>query len=57
MEELAGNFNMISLDLRGHGESPLGAEEDFSAKMLVEDIRHTLIEESVPFPIILIGHR
>lgn len=56
MEELAGNFNMISLDLRGHGESPLGAEEDFSAKMLVEDIRHTLIEESVPFPIILIGH-
>lgn len=48
---------MVALDLRGHGESPFGVEEDFSARMLVDDIRHTLQEENIPLPFVLIGHR
>ena len=48
---------MIALDLRGHGESKFGNEEDFSAAMLVEDIRLTLQENEVPVPFVLIGHR
>jgi pimeloyl-ACP methyl ester carboxylesterase len=57
MEHASEKYNMIAMDLRGHGESPLGAEEDFTADALVEDIRHTLQEECIPTPFILIGHR
>ena len=48
---------MVAVDLRGWGESSFGEEEDFSASMLVEDIRHTLRDEGIPSPFILIGHR
>lgn len=56
MEAFEGKYNMIAVDLRGHGETPFGNEEDFSASMLVEDIKHTLVINDVPAPFVLIGH-
>ena len=50
-------YDVIALDLRGHGDSDLGEEEDFSASAMVEDVHYTLIEEKVDFPIALIGTR
>ena len=52
----AGRYNILALDQRGHGESPLGEEADFSAAALAADIRHTLREEKVKLPIVLLGH-
>jgi len=52
----AGRYNILALDQRGHGESPLGEEADFSAAALAADIRHTLREEQVKLPIVLLGH-
>ena len=31
-------YDVIALDLRGHGDSDLGEEEDFSASAMVEDV-------------------
>lgn len=48
--------NAIALDLRGHGESPLGLEENFTPHQLVTDIYQCLRENQVNFPIVLVGH-
>lgn len=51
-------FNIIAVDLRGHGESDFGAvEEAFRASTLVEDIRYTLTLCEVNCPFVLVGHR
>jgi len=50
------NIDSIALDLRGHGESPMGNPEEFSSPQLANDIRHTLDILDVQKPFILLGH-
>ena len=50
-------YNIIALDLRAHGESPLGnTQEDFTAQNLALDIKHTLTTLKCTFPFVLVGH-
>eukprot|EP00658_Telonema_sp_P-2_P004856 TRINITY_DN11815_c0_g1_i2.p1 TRINITY_DN11815_c0_g1~~TRINITY_DN11815_c0_g1_i2.p1 ORF type:complete len:217 (-),score=47.86 TRINITY_DN11815_c0_g1_i2:101-751(-) len=56
MERNAGRYKMIAVDLRGHGESALGDESHFTAEAVAADIRHTLREEKVALPVVLLGH-
>ena len=52
-----GKYNIVAVDLRGHGESPLGEEKDFTASNLAADIRHTLFQDlQINKPIVLLGH-
>ena len=51
------SWNTIALDLRGHGESPLGNAAMFNASNVARDIHHTLHNHgSVSFPFVLCGH-
>ena len=56
IERQQQKYNIVALDLRGHGESSLGNVHDFTASTLASDIRHTLLHLNVPFPIALVGH-
>jgi len=47
------DYNCIAFDLRGHGESPSGYEQDFTINQLVKDIRFSL---SGAKPFVLVGH-
>ena len=48
MEALAERgLPSVALDLRGHGESPLGEPEDFSPGQLALDVREALVREGV----------
>jgi len=49
-------YPSIALDLRGHGESPLGDEEHFTPDTLASDIRQALIKHGIPKPFVLCGH-
>lgn len=49
---------VVSIDLRGHGESKLQNSDDLSADILVKDVEqvlHKLFGENLP-PIIMVGH-
>lgn len=57
----AANIPNIAVDLRGHGESPLGDDEeaalpDFSPRALCRDIEQTLKDRQVEGPIVIVGH-
>lgn len=56
INEHCQQFNVVALDLRGHGESPLGHELGFNIDSVVDDIRHTLSDIGVPKPFTLVGH-
>jgi len=49
-------YPSIALDLRGHGESALGDQEDFTPDNLASDIRKAVIKHGVPKPFVLCGH-
>ena len=50
-------YNIIALDIRAHGESPLGnTQEDFTAQNLALDIKQTLTTLKCTFPFVLVGH-
>eukprot|EP00629_Pelagomonadales_sp_RCC1024_P001064 CAMPEP_0119264688 /NCGR_PEP_ID=MMETSP1329-20130426/3702_1 /TAXON_ID=114041 /ORGANISM="Genus nov. species nov., Strain RCC1024" /LENGTH=299 /DNA_ID=CAMNT_0007264475 /DNA_START=156 /DNA_END=1052 /DNA_ORIENTATION=+ len=47
----------LALDLRGHGESPLGDPAAFSLDALARDVVHAVeVQHNVPRPWILVGH-
>jgi pimeloyl-ACP methyl ester carboxylesterase len=46
----------LTLDLRGHGQSPLGAEADFSSAALVADIHAAVRHHGIARPFALLGH-
>ena len=48
-------YPAIALDLRGHGESPLGDETHFSSQALACDVLHA-IKAHVQGPVVLVGH-
>ncbi|CAE6964010.1 Fndc3a [Symbiodinium natans] len=58
MEELARRgLKTLAVDLRGHGESPLGDPEDFSPQQLAADVRSTLKAAGLlESPVALVGH-
>ena len=56
IERQQEKYNIVALDLRGHGESSLGNAHDFTASTLAADVRHTLLHLNVPFPVALVGH-
>ncbi|CAE7671664.1 Fndc3a [Symbiodinium sp. CCMP2592] len=58
MEELARRgIRTLAVDLRGHGESPLGDPKDFSPQQLAADVRATLKAAGVlEVPVVLVGH-
>jgi pimeloyl-ACP methyl ester carboxylesterase len=55
MKNMEGRFNIIAVDLRGHGDSPLGPDEDFNANSITADIHKTLLEEGILFPVVVLG--
>ena len=52
---VADNYPVISLDLRGHGESPLGDEDDFSAPALAADVLEAIRAHGIERAV-LVGH-
>ena len=53
-------FNMISFDLRDHGESQSGEDDEFRASALVDDIRFSISQcefSQLKVPFVLVGHR
>lgn len=42
IEQSKGRWNVLAVDQRGWGQSPVGEEEQYSFDAVVEDIRHTL---------------
>lgn len=59
MNELTSSgYPAIAIDLRGHGESPFGEikEEDFTSKMLSDDIRIFIEDLRLDKPVVIVGH-
>jgi len=57
MDDLANDgYSSIALDLRGHGESPLGIEQDFIPRNVINDIHFTLSNTWSCNQFVLIGH-
>jgi pimeloyl-ACP methyl ester carboxylesterase len=54
-EELAKDFRVIALDQRGHGQSDIDPDHDYSRTSQVDDI-HTIIELLELETVTLIGH-
>eukprot|EP00965_Chrysotila_dentata_P118009 3900911-Pleurochrysis_carterae.AAC.4 len=46
----------LAFDLRGHGESPLGAPEDFSTDALASDVIAAAEAHGVRAPYVVVGH-
>lgn len=59
IERCAGKYNIVALDLRGHGESSLGDHPiaSFSAAAIAADVRYTLQSlDQLTAPFVLVGH-
>lgn len=55
--EVSSKWNVVALDIRGHGESPMGAENEFTSVAVARDIHHTLHSmNGISFPVVLVGH-
>ena len=52
----SASYPCLALDLRGHGESPLGAVDEFSSEALARDVVAAVEGHGVPKPWILVGH-
>ena len=52
----ARGYPVLALDLRGHGESPLGPPDDFSAEALAADVWDAVAAHGVQGPVVLVGH-
>ena len=52
----ARGFPNIAVDLRGHGESPLGDPEDFSPAALADDVVSAVLKAGVSPPFVVLGH-
>lgn len=50
------DLQVMAVDLRGHGESPMGDEALFSRSQMAMDIKLTLLRNGITRPIILVGH-
>ena len=51
------NYPAVALDLRGHGESPLGDWKDFSPTQLAADVHRAVTEDlKIGGKIVLVGH-
>ena len=49
-------YPAIAVDLRGHGESPLGAPDEFGPRALSRDVISAVAAAGVPRPYVLVGH-
>jgi pimeloyl-ACP methyl ester carboxylesterase len=49
-------YPAIALDLRGHGESPLGNPEHFTAENLAHDVLSAVEKHGIDRPYVLVGH-
>ena len=57
LSELARRgYPALAVDLRGHGESPFGPPEDFSAPALAQDVWAAVEAHGVSGPVVLVGH-
>ena len=54
----SSGYPAIAIDLRGHGESPFGTinKEEFSSKMLSDDIINFIEELRFEKPVVMVGH-
>ena len=48
------NYPTIALDLRGHGESPLGDINDFSVSNMAADVREAVNRHGTSSPVVLV---
>lgn len=53
---MAAGVPTLAIDLRGHGESPLGPPSDFSAEALAADVAASVRAHGIDTPIVLVGH-
>merc|ERR1712100_485381 len=49
-------YPTIALDLRGHGESPLGDPSEFSSRALAADVLIAIKDHNIRTPVVLVGH-
>jgi pimeloyl-ACP methyl ester carboxylesterase len=49
-------YPALALDLRGHGESPFGPPDDFSADALARDVWDAVVAHGIRGPVVLVGH-
>ena len=55
--ERTEKYNVLALDQRGWGESPLGNEDEYTAAAVVDDIEYALQQEFDEYqPVVLVGH-
>lgn len=54
MESVRG-FNIIAIDVRGHGDSPLGLDFEYTANAITGDIYNTLEAEGILLPVVVLG--
>ena len=52
----ASGYPAIAVDLRGHGESPVGNLNDFSSKTLSNDILDIIDGMNLNKPVVIVGH-
>ena len=56
IKRIAGRYNILALDQRGWGESPLGNEEEYSAAAVAADIEFALQKDFDDQKVVLLGH-
>eukprot|EP01036_Dinobryon_divergens_P027326 gene27326-36082_t len=52
----ASGYPAVAVDLRGHGESPVGNLNDFSSKTLSNDILDIIDGMNLSKPVVIVGH-
>ena len=56
MKRVKDKYNVLALDQRGWGESPLGYEDEYTAETVAADIEYTLQEDFGDQKVVLMGH-
>ena len=56
IEKSPGKWNALALDQRGWGESPLGNEDEYDAKMVTADIEAALKRDFGDRKVVIVGH-
>ena len=56
MKRVKDKYNVLALDQRGWGESPLGNEDEYTAAAVAADIEYALQEDFGDQKVVVVGH-
>ena len=56
IKRISGRCNVLALDQRGWGESPLGNEDEYTAAAVAADIEYALQEDFGDQKVVVVGH-